>query len=106
MNPAIVAVLIGLVATAIFGMISYLFKRDQKNQDDLIKDLEVENKLLNNKITTIESDVRLLNNKLWSDEKLGKVITNAVNLAFSEWQLRMIKEGWFHPGLDKNKKAG
>ena len=106
MNPAIAAVLIGLVTTTIFGMIGYLFKRDQKNQDDMLKDLDVENKLLNNKIIAIESDVRLLNNKLWSDEKLGKVITDAVNLAFSEWQLRMIQEGWFHLGKSENRKAG
>jgi len=104
MSPSIVAVFVGSAITMIFGIVGYLFKRDQKNQDDLIKELDSENKTLSGKVTTLESDIRLLISKLWSDEKLSKVITNAVNLAFSEWQLRMIKEGWFNLGKEKEPK--
>lgn len=97
MNPAFVVVLVGACITAIFGIIGYLFKRGQIYQYNQIKKIQEEIALLCKSVIALESDVRLINSKLWSDEKLSKVVMDAVSLGLSKWQIQMIKEGWFNP---------
>jgi len=92
---AVVVAGIGIVVGIIGQVIGSLAKRNQAKQDEEIRDIKRKEENFEKEMLELRNIMIELKSKLWSDEKLSKTITDAVNLALTDWQLKMFKEGYF-----------
>lgn len=86
MNTWAVGFIVSIVFNILWGLLFYLWKKDDQEKENRIKCLEDK---------TIEQDLKIqsLQAKLWSETKLEKVINQAVEAQFLKWENRLYKKG-------------
>ena len=96
MNTEILLIIITGLVTLTGLLVAYLLKDKDRKQQEEIRMLQNSNSVLDSKVNELSEKVIHLEDKMWSDEKLTKVIVNAVKSAINEWELKAMKDGWFH----------
>jgi len=85
MEERLIVWFIGFLIAALWGLLLYLIK---KNSADIHS--------LKDKNEAQELKIQHLNDKLWGEEKLTKVIVDAVRYSMTEWENKMLKSGLLH----------